>query len=228
VNGTAAGEKKRVLLISSRHVGWVGIRHVLQNESFWIVADTSQVEAGLRLAEEHQPHLILITTDLSGVSIAEIAVRLLAVSPESTLVLCGDDIGQDVPELGVSGHLPWQLIREDSLPVGLEAALNGFWVGSGGLIQTLVGQGGKGAEKELIALTPAERSVLDGLLLDQKEKEIAEAEGVAERTIRHRAGKLKRKYGVQTLWGLTKVAWERGYRPGASNLARRTTLLPPE
>ena len=88
-NGTAppAGEV-RVLLADDRDSTRAIVRMALEVEAgYSVVADTATADGAVRLAEEHQPDLILLDVAMPGISGVDVLPALRRVAPAATIVL---------------------------------------------------------------------------------------------------------------------------------------------
>lgn len=208
---------KTVLLAGSRKIAWSAVRRVLEvQRELRVVGDVLTSGEALSMASTHHPDLILLAQDLGDVSSVTLIEAVHARSPASRIVVFADVMDPTtvaaLDERGATGYIEWRSLDEETLLPGLMAILAGYSVCSDGVGRLSSAQPDASPLLPEVELSPLERRVLDGLIADRSEKQIAQDEVLGDRTVRQAVQRLKRKFDCRTLWGLTRTAWERGYR----------------
>jgi DNA-binding NarL/FixJ family response regulator len=209
--------RKTVLVIASRHAGWGYVHRALADQSILrVVGEVNDSDAAVEQATIQQPSLVLLAADLRDGRVADLLQRLPLCSPESCVVMFGEELRGDLAEQlqardGPS-YLLWREVNDDSLLPGLLAVLVGHRLFSPDLLPDLVHPEGTSTSDGAPPLDPRERLVLARLMAGWKQTEIAIELKVGRRTVQLDVARLKRKYGVRTIAQLIRAATERGPR----------------
>lgn len=209
--------RKTVLVIASRHAGWAYVHRALADQSVLrVVGEVNNSDAAVQQATIQQPNLVLLASDLRDGRVADLLQRLPLCSPESCVVIFGEEMRADLAErLQASdgpNYLLWREVNDDTLLPGLLAALVGHRLFSPDLVPDLVHPEGTSMSDDAPALGPRERLVLARLMAGWRQTEIAIELKVGLRTIQLDVKELKRKYGVRTIAQLIRAVTERGPR----------------
>ena len=143
--------------------------------------------------------------------------NLLERFPESRLIVVGeqhsDSTSYSLLRLGVKGLLTYVEAREQltrALPL---VAAGGFWVPrsvlSGFVDSILTGQGRRLKTDAVTNLSRREQEVLDALLENLANKEIASRLNIAERTVKFHVSNLLSKFGVRRRADLILLTFQR-------------------
>jgi DNA-binding NarL/FixJ family response regulator len=208
----------RVIVADDHSVVREGIRHVLEGEpGFAVVAEAPNASDAVRLAEEHQPDVVLMDITMPGASGLQAAARIRRAMPHTRILMLSM---HDNPEYvlesiraGADGYL-----LKDSAATELRQAIRAVHRGDeyfsapiAQRLRTTSAHGhGDGAASPLDLLTAREREVLVGIALGRTNKEIAAELGISHRTVETHRESLMRKLGIRTVAGLTKLALETG------------------
>lgn len=211
-----ARQRIAVLLVVSDHAGWGRLSSILRNTwKIRIIGGTSRPVEAVRLARRFNPDIVFAPAT-SMEDTALLAQELGEASPTSKLILMGnmqDHVALSArvhlqPQLSIAAFLGWEDVTEDALVVAVEAVLRGLQVESASISAEPLGHfsGQARTARHPLHLTKAELEVLQGLMGDLKEKEIAALQHVSVRTIEDTVSRLKRKFGVNTVAGLAARA----------------------
>jgi two-component system response regulator NreC len=213
------GAAIRVLLADDHAVMREGIRSVLAGEpGFEVVAEASDGDEALRLAERHLPDVVVLDISMPGANGLVTTARLRSLLPATRiLILSVHDHPEYVLEsvrAGAHGYL-----RKDAAPTELREAIRTVHRGesffSPGVARQLsAALHEESAKKErtgrLELLTSRERDVLGGIAAGGTNKEIAARLGLSPRTVESYRESLMRKLEIRTVAGLTRFAVEAG------------------
>ena len=193
-------EAIRVVLADDHPVVREGIRNLLERASdVVVVAEASDGEEALRLAEELAPDVLLLDMEMPGVTGVEVARRLRAAgSPVRVLALSAYDDEQYIfglLEAGAAGYL----LKDEAMET-IVAAVRGVARGEEGWLSRAVAEKvmrrmRDGAE-EVCPLTERELDVLQLLAKGWTNARIAQELAVRERTVKFHVENLLEKLEV--------------------------------
>jgi DNA-binding NarL/FixJ family response regulator len=196
----------RVLLADDHNLVRQGIRTLLEiSGEFEIVGEAQDGEQALSMIEKERPHVVLLDVRmprLTGIDVLraarprfpEIGFILLTTFDEDAVVL-------DAVRLGAQGFL----LKDVSLEQ-LSSAVRTVASGGSLILPAVTARVLRGLEKEPVrfesaempeALTPREREVLRLIAAGFSNREIAEASGTAEGTVKNQASSILSKLGVR-------------------------------
>lgn len=196
----------RVLLADDHNLVRQGIRTLLQiSKDFEIVGEATDGEEALALIERVRPQVVLLDVrmpKLTGVDVLraarvrfpEVGIILLTTFDEDAVVL-------EAVRLGAQGFL----LKDVSLDQ-LESAVRTVAAGGSLILPAVTERVLRGLEKEPTKfesaelpdpLTPREREVLRLIAAGFSNREIAEASGTAEGTVKNQASSILSKLGVR-------------------------------
>jgi DNA-binding NarL/FixJ family response regulator len=196
----------RVLLADDHNLVRQGIRTLLEiSGEFEVVGEAQDGEEALSMIEKERPHVVLLDVRmprLTGIDVLraarprfpEIGFILLTTFDEDAVVL-------DAVRLGAQGFL----LKDVSLEQ-LSSAVRTVASGGSLILPAVTARVLRGLEKEPVrfesaempeALTPREREVLRLIAAGFSNREIAEASGTAEGTVKNQASSILSKLGVR-------------------------------
>jgi DNA-binding NarL/FixJ family response regulator len=143
--------------------------------------------------------------------------NLLERCPESRLIVVGEQHNDansfSMLRLGVKGLLTYVEAREQLVRALPLVAAGGFWVPrsvlSGFVDSILTGQGRRLKTDSVTNLSRREQEVLDSLLENLSNKEIASKLNIAERTVKFHVSNLLSKFGVRRRADLILLTFQR-------------------
>jgi len=202
-----------VLLISSWHLGWVGIRTVLQDEpGMGVVGEAQRTEEALALAVQEQPMVIMVATDIGENKLLSLVPALRHDSPSSHLILLGDIVAPAAQRAlireGIEAYLDWSTLTpalvlsvvitvaqgEGQVLVASRAVLGQFL---DAIRHSDAGADGT-SHSRLSDLTDRERQVLDLLSHDASYKQVARRMGIADGTVKSYMADVRTRWGLDT------------------------------
>jgi DNA-binding NarL/FixJ family response regulator len=196
----------RVLLADDHNLVRKGIRTLLEiSKDFEIVGEASDGEEALALIERARPQVVLLDVrmpKLTGIDVLR-AARLRF--PEAGIILLTtfdeDAVVLEAVRLGARGFL----LKDVSLDQ-LESAVRTVAAGGSLILPAVTERVLRGIEKEPTkfesaelpdSLTPREREILRLIAAGFSNREIAEASGTAEGTVKNQASSILSKLGVR-------------------------------
>jgi DNA-binding NarL/FixJ family response regulator len=192
-----------------------GVRAAVEPYGFQVVAEAGDAAAAVEAAERTRPNLCLLAVDLPGGGL-DATRRITEKLPETAVVVLGSPSSEDLTdavEAGASGYLP-RTTAPERLPDALNAALDGYVSLPLRLLTRIVERGERGSTRAValpgmpaVRLTPREQQVLEGMLQDESNVEIAERLGISPVTVRRYASDVIRKTGVKDRAAL-RALWQ--------------------
>jgi two-component system nitrate/nitrite response regulator NarL len=208
-----------VLLLSSHHCLWVGLRTLLRTQRrLRIVAEVRQADEVVPTVERLRPHMIFAPVRLEGASTVPCLAQVRASHPDIKVLVLGDELDHNaliqLVQAGINGYLLWKSLSPLVLHHCLAAVLEGgLWVGSPAAVERLVSppESSHNPNDRGIVLSAHEQNILQGLAAGLKQREIAHAEYVSEATIERTLGRLRNMFGVCSTYALCVKAGRLGF-----------------
>jgi len=194
-----------------------GVRAAVEPYGFQVVAEAGDAAGAVEAVERTRPNLCLLAVDLPGGGL-DATRRIAEKLPETAVVVLGSPSSEDLTdavEAGASGYLP-RTTAPERLPDALNAALDGYVSLPLRLLTRIVERGERATTRAValpgmpaVRLTPREQQVLEGMLQDEPNAEIAERLGISPVTVRRYASDVIRKTGVKDRAAL-RALWQQG------------------
>lgn len=162
---------------------------------------------------------VVIDARTAGPSLTEILTRLRRELPQVKPIVLGDSLDFDrvqaVIGAGAKGYLT-ETAGESEIRMAMEVVLDGSVWAPRKVLARLIDAGGVGSpagagagmEPVLSKMTPRERQVLDLLMDGRTNRDIADAMGIDETTVKAHLGRMLRKTGATNRVELTLRAME--------------------
>lgn len=214
--------KTRVVIADDHAVVREGIRHVLGATSdLEVVGEAASGSDALRVAEEHQPDVVLLDISMpDGTGFETLAKLRHAVPDARVLILSIHDHERYVLEsvrAGAQGYL-----CKDTSPAELRDAIRAVHRGETYYSPTVAKRLDAAQQPDNVrveragrisALTPRERDVLRRIVQGLTNKEIAAQLRISPRTVESHRESLMQKLDVKHVAALTRLALEEGIAP---------------
>jgi two-component system, NarL family, nitrate/nitrite response regulator NarL len=217
---------RRVLLIDDHALFREGLQELLKRRGIETVGAVGDGEAGIRLASELQPDVILLDMRMPGMNGLEVLRRLRQSGLTMPVVMLTTSTEeQDLVEClrnGAQGYLLKEMEPGD-LVNALEDIMLGKTVVAPHLAQLLarVVQGQTGTEHEpnpFDVLTPRETEILGLLAEGQSNKVIARNLGISDGTVKLHVKAILRKLGVHSRVEAAVLAVQQGLHRGTAGV----------
>lgn len=196
----------RVLIADDHAPTRMGVREVLEEDGFSVVAEASTARAAVDGAVEHCPDVCLLDLNMPGSGITAAAEISKAVPDSAIVVLTVSRSDEDLFEALTAGAMGYLLkdIDPDHLPQALRSVLAGEAALPPALAARLVKEFRSRAKRRVlpqvggrdVELTQKEWQVLDGMRDGLSTKEIADQMFVGPATVRSHVSAILRKLSV--------------------------------
>lgn len=212
-----------VCLLSPHPLVLSEFERLLSKQPFKVV--TKQLEStlapDLRNLEPPKANVYVIDAHAARQATGALLSNILERYPDSRLIVVGEQHIENntysLLRLGVKGILTYEEARDQltrALPL---VAGGGFWVPrqllSGFVDSILTGQGRRLKTDAVANLSRREQEVLDSLLENLSNKEIASKLNIAERTVKFHVSNLLNKFGVRRRADLILLTFQRRMNP---------------
>jgi len=216
----------RVLIADDHLVVREGLQLILSMEDdMAVVGEAVDGETAVRLAGELQPDVVLMDLRMPGMGGMEAIGRILAEWPDMAIVILTtyneDDLMLRGLQAGARGFLLKDTGRQ-TLFNTIRAAARGETLMQPEILLRVLAHTGAGNQKPAFApppgeeggLTEREMEVLTAVARGDRNKEIALALGVTERTVKAHLTNVYNKLGVDSRAGAVSAAIQRGLLAG--------------
>ena len=190
-----------------------GIRMLLEREKFEILGEAADGLEAIRLAQQHQPDVVILDLAMPNLNGIGAAGEIRRVSPRTKTILLTMHTEEhyilEALRVGVKGCV-WKSQAADQLLQAIrDVCAGGVYLSpmvSGALVQAYL------AKTELPSdpLTPREQQVLQLIAEEKTTKEVAIILGVTVKTAESHRTKLMEKLDIHSAAGLVRYAIRRG------------------
>lgn len=215
--------KLSVCLLSPHPLVLSEFERLLSKQPFKVL--TKQLEStlapDLRNLEPPKANVYVIDAHAARQATGALLSNILERYPESRLIVVGEQHLENntysLLRLGVKGILTYDEARDQLVRALPLVAGGGFWVPrqllSGFVDSILTGQGRRLKTDAVANLSRREQEVLDSLLENLSNKEIASKLNIAERTVKFHVSNLLNKFGVRRRADLILLTFQRRMNP---------------
>lgn len=215
--------KLSVCLLSPHPLVLSEFDRLLAKSQFKVV--TKQLEStlapDLRNLEPPKAQVYIVDAHAARQATGALLSNILERYPDARLIVVGDEHQESsnysLLRLGVKGILTYTEAREQLIRALPLVASGGFWVPrqvlSGFVDSILSGQGRRLKTDSIANLSRREQEVLDSLLENLSNKEIASKLNIAERTVKFHVSNLLNKFGVRRRADLILLTFQRRATP---------------
>ena len=208
-----------VCLLSPHPLVLSEFERLLGKAEFKVVAKQleSMLAPDLRNMEPPRAQVYVIDAHAARPATGALLTNILERYPEARLIVVGerhDDANSfSLLRLGVKGLLTYVEARDQLIRALPLVSNGGFWVPrqllSGFVDSILTGQGRRLKTDTVTNLSRREQEVLDSLLENLSNKEIASRLNIAERTVKFHVSNLLNKFGVRRRADLILLTFQR-------------------
>lgn len=190
-------DKVRVMIVDDHEIVRRGIAEIVDREdSFEVVAEAGSVEDAVRRADLVKPDVMLVDLQLPDGTGIDIMKMVAKTNPDiKAIVLTSFDDDGALAEALDAGARAYILktVRGGEINDVIKAVAEGRIL----LDDRTMTRRSPGAENPTASLTPSERKVLDLIGDGMSNREIGEALGIAEKTVKNHITSLLAKMGLQ-------------------------------
>lgn len=211
--------KLSVCLLSPHPLVLSEFERILAKSQFKVIAKQleSTLAPDLRNLEPPKAQVYIVDAHAARQATGALLANLLERFPESRLIVVGEQHNESnsysLLRLGVKGLLTYVEARDQLVRALPLVATGGFWVPrqllSGFVDSILNGQGRRLKTDSVTNLSRREQEVLDSLLENLSNKEIASKLNIAERTVKFHVSNLLTKFGVRRRADLILLTYQR-------------------
>jgi DNA-binding NarL/FixJ family response regulator len=203
----------RVLLAEDEQIVRHGVRALLEQAGFEVVAEASDGREAIRLAERLRPDVAVLDLAMPNMNGTTAARELGRVAPETrTVVLTahsGDEEVLAALEAGGKGYVLKTEATAD-LVRALHEVARGHTYLSPGISATVVEASLESRDRRADPLTPREKEVLQLIAEGKATKEVAQILGVSVKTAEFHRSRLMAKLGIHETASLVRYAIRKG------------------
>jgi DNA-binding NarL/FixJ family response regulator len=207
VKRDASSPRVRVCLLWRHPLVLAEIRRILSDEPFELLPVRIEPSPSAPLEGLLPPETLihLIDSDALGPRTVALVSQVLALNPSARPIVMGDDFSEATAfpllRLGTKGIVTYAEVPERLPRVLREVNAGGFWVPRTLLSRFVDSTRQASAPLRSLGrkptLTPREREILDDLLQNLSNKEIARKHRISDRTAKFHVSNVLAKYGVK-------------------------------
>lgn len=213
-------ETTTIILIDDQAIVRAAFKSLLEQVGhFAVIGDAGDARAGIALAEQLRPDVVILDIAMPGLSGLDAVQPIKRASPRTKVLMASQHEGQkfvqQALEAGADGYL-----SKDSEPEELALAIESIRrgdsylspkVASGIMARALRGEVPQPTEKSALAvLTPREREVFQLLAVGKANKEVAAMLNLSLGTVKKHRENLQRKLDCHSAAELARLAIREG------------------
>ena len=203
----------RVVLADDHVLVRQGLRSLLEREKFQVVAEASDGQELLRLAETHHPDIAVMDISMPTLNGIEAARELGRSSPQTkTILLTQHEEEQyihEALEVGVKGYVLKSQIASDLIHAMQQVSRGGIYL-SPGVSRAVVDAYRSKSERPSDPLSGRERQVLQLIAEGKSTKDVASLLGISVKTAESHRSRLMQKLDIHETASLVRYAVRRG------------------
>jgi DNA-binding NarL/FixJ family response regulator len=216
-----AHRRVKVCVVSTHSIVLQEIQRVLTDVPF----DVAAAKVSAQGAEGSQlPAAAVYVIDSEGTSdgLIELIQQIVGRAPDARMLVLGESFDEEsafpLLSLGVKGLVAHELLAQQ-LPRALEAVCDGgYWVPRtllASFVDSVISSSKQAtpAKPAGVAVSRREKEIVDALLLNLSNKEIAARLNISERTVKFHVSNLLSKFHVQRRADLILLWFQQGRRP---------------
>jgi len=214
-----SNSKLTVCLLSPHPLVLGEFARILAKANFKVISKQleSTLAPDMRNLEPPRAHVYVVDAHAARPATGALLANLIERFPESRLIVVGEQHNEansySLLRSGVKGLLTYVEARDQLIRALPLVANGGFWVPrsllSGFVDSVLTNQGRRLKTDSVTNLSRREQEVLDALLENQSNKEIANKLNIAERTVKFHVSNLLSKFGVRRRADLILLTFQR-------------------
>jgi two-component system, NarL family, response regulator NreC len=203
----------RVVLADDHVLVRQGLRSLLEREKFQVVAEASDGQDLIRLAETHHPDIAVLDISMPTLNGIEAARELARSSPQTkTILLTQHEEEQyihEALEVGVKGYVLKSQVASDLVHAMQQVSRGGTYL-SPGVSRAVVDAYRSKSERPSDPLSGRERQVLQLIAEGKSTKDVASLLGISVKTAESHRSRLMQKLDIHETASLVRYAVRRG------------------
>ena len=221
-----AGMPLRILLAEDEQIVRQGVRALLEQAGFEVVAEASDGREAIHLTERLRPDVAVLDLAMPHLNGTGAARQLARVAPGTRIVVLTAHAGEEhviaALEAGIKGYVLKTEAMADLVRALHEVARGHTYLSPGisrtlvdaylspGISATVVEAGLGKRERAADPLTPREKQVLQLIAEGKTTKEIAQVLGISVKTAEFHRSRLMRKLGLHETASVVRYAIRKG------------------
>lgn len=202
-----------VLLADDHILVRQGVRSLLDREKIQVVAEASDGQEVIRLAEAHHPEVAVIDISMPTLNGIDAARELARSCPKTKVILLTqheeEQYLHEALESGVRGYVLKSQVVNDLVQAIRQVARGGFYL-SPGVSQAVVEAYRSKPERPADPLSVRERQVLQLIAEGKSTKDVASLLGISVKTAESHRSRLMKKLDIHETASLVRYAVRRG------------------
>ena len=201
------------MLVDDHAVLRSGLRRILEEQHYRVVAEAGNAAEALRLLRERAPSLVILDIGLPGVRGIELAAEILESRPQTRVIFLtvhrDEEYVYQALSLGASGYVLKDCLDTEVLEAVRSVERGGRYLTpliSSEIVSACVHKTPQASTRAFDGLTVREREVLALVCDGASNKELASGLGISARTVEHHRQALMKKLGVHSIAELIKLA----------------------
>jgi two-component system, NarL family, response regulator NreC len=203
----------RLLIAEDHQVVRQGLKAILQQEGFEVIAEAADGREAIKLCEERPPDVVVLDISMPLLNGIDAAREIVKHNPRTKAVLLtqytDDHFVLEALRAGVTGYVLKQKAAAELVTAIREVCHGGVYL-SPGISQTVVKACLDHRELPADPLTPREREVLQLVAEGKTTKEIGTILGVSTKTAEKHRENIMAKRDIHDIAGLVRYAIARG------------------
>ena len=202
-----------VLLADDHNLVRQGLRSLLDRENIQVIAEASDGQEVIRLAEAHHPAIVIMDISMPTLNGIDAARELARSCPKTKVILLTqhdeEQYLQQALESGVRGYILKSQVVNDLVHAIRQVSAGGFYL-SPGVSQAVVEAYRSKSERLSDPLSVRERQVLQLIAEGKSTKDVASLLGISVKTAESHRTRLMQKLDIHETASLVRYAIRRG------------------
>jgi DNA-binding NarL/FixJ family response regulator len=190
-----------------------GLRSLLDREKMPVVAEASDGQEVIRLAEAHHPDIAVIDISMPTLNGIDAARELMRSCPKTKVILLTqheeEQYLHEALQSGVRGYVLKSQVVNDLVHAIRQVSRGGFYL-SPGVSQAVIEAYRSKAERPCDPLSIRERQVLQLIAEGKSTKDVASLLGISTKTAESHRSRLMKKLDIHETASLVRYAVRRG------------------
>jgi DNA-binding NarL/FixJ family response regulator len=203
----------RVVLADDHVLVRQGLRSLLEREKFQVVAEASDGQELIRLAETHHPDIAVLDISMPTLNGIEAARELGRSSTQTKVILLTqheeEQYIHEALEVGVKGYVLKSQVASDLIHALQQVSRGGIYL-SPGVSRAVVDAYRSKSERPSDPLSGRERQVLQLIAEGKSTKDVASLLGISVKTAESHRSRLMQKLDIHETASLVRYAVRRG------------------